>query len=131
LAYFGDSALNCFDSESERGALVKCAVTEIYEDGLSRGSLQMRALLAIIALGAGTALADDKPGTDVELLERGAVEITNGLLFKEAVIHCMPFLHDPGCSEARPVYGYFRRLKLKETEFVCISFRGWACFETK
>jgi hypothetical protein len=80
---------------------------------------------------SAAALADDKPLTAQDLEERGAVEIGRGQLLQEYRAVCLPLLRDPGCGWPKPVYGEFRRLKLKEVEFVCISFRHWACIGSK
>jgi hypothetical protein len=66
-----------------------------------------------------------------DLEERGAVEIGSGKLLREYRVTCLPLLPDPGCYPPKATYGEFRRLKLNDAEFVCISFRQWACSEAK
>jgi len=92
----------------------------------------MWALLALLILD-GVALADEKPVTVHDLEEQGAVAIASGKLFEASSDTCipMPRLRDPGCSRPELVNGEFKRLKLNEAEFVCISFRDWVCFESK
>ena len=91
----------------------------------------MRALLAIAALGASSALADDNPVTVQDLEARGAVEIASGELIKEFTITCYRMPGATSCGGANVVYGEFRRLKLNDAEFVCVSFRGWACSQAR
>lgn len=91
--------------------------------------VQLVEIILLAMLGAGTALAGDLPVTVQDLEQRGAVEIARGRLLEESRVVCWPLLGDPGCGEPRQTYGEFRRLKLGDVEFVCMSFRGWACTE--
>jgi hypothetical protein len=92
----------------------------------------MRALLALVIL-SGVALADEKAVTVHDLEEQGALEIASGKLFQESSVTCrpIPLLRGSGCSSPEAAYGEYKRLKLNQAEFVCISFRGWACLESK
>jgi hypothetical protein len=90
----------------------------------------------LVMLGVGAALADDDHPMVQDLEEKGAVEIAHGQLIQEINVTCFrtpvyPSRGDDGCRAPNIVYGEFRRLKLHESEFVCISFRHWACFESK
>ena len=92
----------------------------------------------VVMLGAGATLAADQPSMAQDLEEKGAIEIAHGQLIEQINVICytMPVHRQSprdseGCGPPRIEYGEFRRLKLRDSEFVCISFRRWACFESK
>lgn len=95
-------------------------------------------VLAVVLIGGASALAAEAQPhfSPAELEARGATEMTEGRLVQETVVTCMPMQGiGPGCSladiRADIRYGSFRRLRLENVEFVCVSFPAWTCYESK
>jgi hypothetical protein len=92
-----------------------------------------------IAVTLGTmatiAIADDRVGArDMQdLLDHGFAVIAEGEL--QDLIECTrwtlrvrPKQPEDSC---KPTYGSFKRLKAGKGEFVCVSFRDWACYPSQ
>jgi hypothetical protein len=100
----------------------------------------MRAATIAMTLGATVTMAvaddDHAPGRRLQdLLDRGFSVIAEGELLD--VFECAPeaagitlqqIKQGPGCSSGNARYGSFKRLKARDNEFVCISFRDWTCY---
>ena len=92
-----------------------------------------------IALTLGTmatiAIADDRPATrDVQdLLDHGFEVVAKGELLDR--VECERFtlrvLPTQPKDSCQPKYGAFKRLKGSDGEFVCVSFRDWACYPSQ
>src|SRR5262245_36062677 len=89
-----------------------------------------------IAVTVGTmatiAIADDRApsGRLQELLDRGFEVMAEGQL--QDVAECtrwtMRVLPNGSGDSCSPRYGAFKRLKNADREYVCVSFRDWACY---
>jgi hypothetical protein len=93
------------------------------------------------ALGAMAviAIADDRPPERglQDLLDQGFAVIAEGKLFE--MFECDP---EPApitveeirrgytCASGKSRYGDFKRLRGDNSEFVCVSFRNWACYQS-
>jgi hypothetical protein len=69
-----------------------------------------------------------------ELLDRGFEMAAEGPLLESVVcrrwtMRVIPRSNDDGCVGA-VTYGSFKRLKNGVSEFVCVSFREWACYQS-
>ena len=89
-----------------------------------------------IAVTFGTmatiAFADDRVLSDrlQGLLDRGFEVMAEGQL--QEVVECtrltMRVLPNGSSDSCTPKYGSFKRLKASDREYVCVSFRDWACY---
>ena len=89
-----------------------------------------------IAVTFGTmatiAFADDRVLSDrlQGLLDRGFEVMAEGEL--QEVVECtrwtMRVLPNGSGDSCTPKYGSFKRLKAADHEYVCVSFRDWACY---
>jgi hypothetical protein len=86
---------------------------------------------ALLLTCSRVGLAAEPHLTAQELEAMGASEMASGELLQTYEVTCLPFRNDPGCTEPRPIYGRFKRLKIGGAEFVCISFHHWECDEVK
>ena len=94
----------------------------------------VEASIAFILISAASGLAAEaqRNFTPDKLESRGATEVANGRLIQESIVTCLPLRGaGEGCGEPKIKYGSFRRLRLDGTEFVCISFPTWKCYESK
>jgi hypothetical protein len=92
-----------------------------------------------IALTLGTiatiAIADDRPATRgvQDLLDHGFEVVANGELLDR--VECQRFtlrvLPAQPADSCQPKYGSFKRLKGENSEFVCVSFQDWACYQSQ
>jgi hypothetical protein len=96
----------------------------------------------VVALGAmaAVAVADDRGSARKmqDLLDHGFEEIAGGQLFEQ--FECDPepagitigeIRRGPSCRSGKAIYGSFKRLKGNDSEFVCVSFRDWACYQSQ
>jgi hypothetical protein len=92
-------------------------------------------IAATLGTIAAIAVADDQGSSchPQDLLDQGFAVIAEGQLFEN--FQCAPALAGitlqeirQGRSSGTPQYGSFKRLKSDRTEFVCVSFRDWACY---
>jgi hypothetical protein len=90
-----------------------------------------------VAMGtmATIAIADDRGAArDMhDLLDHGFAVIAEGELQDLAectrwTLRVLPKQPDDSC---KPRYGSFKRLKSSNGEFVCVSFRDWACYQSQ
>jgi hypothetical protein len=89
-----------------------------------------------IAVTIGTmvtiAVADDRVPSDrlQDLVDRGFEVMAEGQL--QEVAECtrwtMRVLPNGSPDSCTPKYGSFKRLKAADREYVCVSFRDWACY---
>jgi hypothetical protein len=92
-----------------------------------------------MALTLGTmatiTLADDRAATRVmeDLLDHGFEVIAKGELLDryECERFTLRVLPAQPADSCKPRYGSFRRLKGNDGEFVCVSFRDWACYPSQ
>jgi hypothetical protein len=92
-----------------------------------------------IALTLGTvatiAIADDRPATRgvQDLLDHGFEVVAQGELLDSVECQRFTLLVLPKQPEdsCQPKYGSFKRLKGDDGEFVCVSFRDWACYQSQ
>jgi hypothetical protein len=99
-----------------------------------------------IAVTLGTmatiAVADDRvPARNMQdLLDRGFEVIAEGRLLQS--FQCDPesspitleqIRQPPAerCFSGKATYGSFKRLKGDNNEFICVSFRDWACYQSQ
>ena len=99
-----------------------------------------------IALTLGTiatiAIADDRPATRgvQDLLDHGFEVVAEGQLV--GAVECTPQSASvtleqirqrsaETCFTGKVTYGSFKRLKGENNEFVCVSFRDWACYQSQ
>ncbi len=92
-----------------------------------------------MALTLGTmatmAIADDRPMTRgvQDLLDHGFEVVAKGELLDR--VECERFtlrvLPTQPANSCEPKYGSFKRLKGSDGEFVCVSFRDWACYQSQ
>jgi len=81
---------------------------------------------------AAIAVADDRAPSDrlQDLLDRGFEVIAEGQL--QEVAECMRWtmrvLPNGSPDSCTPKYGSFKRLRAADREYVCVSFRDWACY---
>jgi hypothetical protein len=91
---------------------------------------------ATIAVTVGTmatiAVAGDRAPSDrlQDLMERGFEVMAEGQL--QEVVECtrwtMRVLPNGSHDSCTPKYGSFKRLRAADREYVCVSFRDWACY---
>ena len=93
------------------------------------------AIAATLGTMATIAIADDRGAArDMhELLEHGFAVIAEGQLQDLAectrwTLRVLPKQSEDSC---KPRYGSFKRLKSNDGEFVCVSFRDWACYQSQ
>jgi hypothetical protein len=93
------------------------------------------AALALIGLST-TALAQTAPAHPrlQELLDRGFAVAAEGPLLESVecrrwTMRVIPSEQEEPCSD-KVTYGSFKRLKNETSEFVCVSFREWACYQS-
>jgi hypothetical protein len=97
----------------------------------------MAASAIAVTLGtmATVAIADDRGAArDMhELLEHGFTVIAEGELqdLAECTRWTMRVLPKQIEDSCKPRFGSFKRLKSSEGEFVCVSFRDWACYQSQ
>jgi hypothetical protein len=92
-----------------------------------------------IAVTLGTmatiAIADDGvTARDMhDLLDHGFAVIAEGELqdLTECTRWTLRVLPKQSEDSCKPKYGSFKRLKSSESEFVCVSFRNWACYPSQ
>jgi hypothetical protein len=102
----------------------------------------MAAGTTVVALGAMAtmAVADDRsPTREIQdLLDHGSKVIAEGQLMERFV--CDPqsagitmeeIRRGVSCPTSQITYGAFKRVKGNDGEFVCVSFRGWACYPSQ
>ena len=96
--------------------------------------------VSLCALMATSAVASERePSRDMQnLLDHGFRLLAEGKLMSG--FRCDPQfagitvaeIHSGyTCSSGQAIYGSFKRLKGDEGEFVCLSFRGWACYPSQ
>jgi hypothetical protein len=95
------------------------------------------AAAALLAPGFGTAADGDRVGAPriQDLIDRGSTIVAEGELI-ESVTCTRWMMRVVGWREPEPCmgnlkYGSFKRLKSNEDEFVCVSFRDWACYPSR
>ncbi len=92
-----------------------------------------------IALTLGTmatiAIVDDRPVTRgvQDLLDHGFEVVAEGKLLDRVecqrfTLRVLPAQPEDSCQ---PKYGSFKRLKGNDSEFVCVSFGDWACYQSQ
>jgi hypothetical protein len=92
-----------------------------------------------LATLATIAVADDQGDARrfQDLLDRGFRVVAEGQFFE--TFQCDPQLagitaeeirRGYACPSGKPIYGTFKRLKGDNSEFVCVSFRDWACYKS-
>jgi len=99
----------------------------------------MMALINAMVVGASAvaamAVADDSavPREMQELLDHGFEVVAEGQLqdtieCQRLTLRVIPQAIPDTCKQK---LGSFRRLKGGSEEFVCVSFRGWACYQSQ
>ena len=93
----------------------------------------------VMALTLGTiatiAIADDPPATRgvQDLLDNCFEVVAKGELLDS--VECQRFtlrvLPTQPADSCQPKYGSFKRLKSENSEFVCVSFQDWACYQSQ
>jgi hypothetical protein len=94
----------------------------------------------ILGTVAAIAVADDRIQARgmQDLLDQGSEVIAEGQLVEE--FKCDPQLagitmeeirRGLSCPTGKVTYGSFKRLKGNDGEFVCVSFRDWACYQSQ
>jgi len=84
---------------------------------------------------ATMAVADDRVAVRgvQDLLDHGFEVVAKGELLDR--LECQRFtlriLPKPSADSCEPKYGSFKRLKGRDGEFVCVSFRDWACYQSQ
>jgi hypothetical protein len=84
---------------------------------------------------ATMAVADDRPAARgvQDLLDHGFEVVAKGELLD--TVECERFtlrvLPAQPADSCQPKYGSFKRLKGSDGEFVCVSFRDWACYQSQ
>jgi hypothetical protein len=102
----------------------------------------MAANTVAVALGAMATMAvvDDRGSLRQmrDLLDHGFEVIAEGQLFEQfecdpepAGITVEEIHRGPRCRSGKATYGSFKRLKGNDSEFVCVSFRDWACYPSQ
>ena len=93
----------------------------------------MRAVIAVALVGlSAAAVAKTGQPRVQELLDRGFTIAAEGPLLESVecrrwTMRIFPKPKDEPCF-GKATYGSFKRLKNDTSEFVCISFREWACY---
>jgi hypothetical protein len=93
----------------------------------------MRAVVAVAVASLSTATVAQTGQQRVqELLDRGFTIASEGPLLESVecrrwTMRIFPKPKDEPCF-GQVTYGSFKRLKSDASEFVCISFREWACY---
>jgi hypothetical protein len=93
----------------------------------------MRAVIAVaVACLSTAAVAQTGQQRVQELLDRGFTIAAEGSLLESVecrlwTMRIFPRPKDEPCF-GKLTYGSFKRLKSDTSEFVCISFREWACY---
>jgi hypothetical protein len=98
--------------------------------------LMIPGMTATIAISANGVLASDLQG----LLDRGFEVIAEGQLV--GAVECAPQSAPVTLGQMRQqtprtrctgevTYGAFKRLKGDNSEFVCVSFQDWACYQSQ
>ena len=99
-------------------------------------------LPALLAGGVALAASNDvAPVRAQDLLERGFAVVAEGYLAEtircqetESKMHDAwnaPVMFRDVCVGAVTKSGQFQRLKNDDSEFVCVSFRDWACYPSR
>jgi hypothetical protein len=102
----------------------------------------MAAGTTVVALGAMAtmAVADDRsPTREIQdLLDHDSKVIAEGQLMERFVCDPQPagitmeeIRRGVSCPTGQITYGAFKRVKGNDGEFVCVSFRGWACYPSQ
>jgi hypothetical protein len=91
--------------------------------------------LGTLTIGTMATIVDDRPATrDVQdLLDHGFEVVAKGELLDRVecerfTLRILPAQPPDSCQ---PKYGSFKRLKGNDGEFVCVSFRDWACYPSR
>jgi hypothetical protein len=93
------------------------------------------AMAVTLASLATIAIADDRVAArDMQdLLDHGFAVIAEGEL--QDLVECtrwtMRVRPEQPEDYCKPKVGSFKRLKSSDGEFVCVSFRGWACYQSQ
>jgi hypothetical protein len=99
--------------------------------------MMMAANAIAVTLGtlATIAVADDSaaPRDMQDLLDHGFAVIAEGELQDLAectrwTLRVLPKQTEDSCKQK---VGSFKRLKSSDSEFVCVSFRNWACYQSQ
>ena len=84
---------------------------------------------------ATMAVADDRVAVRgvQDLLDHGFEVVANGELLDRVecqrfTLRVLPAQPEDSCQ---PKYGSFKRLKGNDSEFVCVSFGDWACYQSQ
>ena len=84
---------------------------------------------------ATMAVADDRVAVRgvQDLLDHGFEVVAEGKLLDRVecqrfTLRVLPAQPEDSCQ---PKYGSFKRLKGSDGEFVCVSFRDWACYQSQ
>lgn len=96
----------------------------------------------VLTLGtmATIVVADDRaPARDMQdLLDHGSEVIAEGQLIEgfkcdpqSAPITAEEIRRGVSCPTGKVMYGSFKRLKGNDGEFVCVSFKDWACYPSQ
>jgi hypothetical protein len=98
-------------------------------------AMAANAMAVTLGMGATIAIGDDRlVSRDMQdLLDHRFAVIAEGELQDLAectrwTLRVRPKQPEDSC---KPAYGSFKRLKSVEGEFVCVSFRGWACYPSQ
>ncbi len=103
----------------------------------------MAANAMAVALGtvATMAVADDRGSARVQdLLDRGFEVVAGGQLVgamecePQSAAITLPQMRQRSaytCFGGKVTYGSFKLLKGSDGEFVCVSFRDWACYQSQ
>jgi hypothetical protein len=92
-------------------------------------------ILCLVARPTAAAQNGDAAMTLNDLLDRGFEVIAEGQLLEAETCRRLTLrvLHESPSRELSCTtrYGTFQRVKREGREFVCISFRGWTCFQSE
>jgi hypothetical protein len=96
--------------------------------------------VVVLSTMATIAVADDRSQTREiqDLLDHGSKVIAEGQLMEGFVCDPQPapitmeeIRRGASCPTGKATYGAFKRVKGDDGEFVCVSFRGWACYQSQ
>jgi hypothetical protein len=95
------------------------------------------AAAALLVPGVGAAADDDRAGPPraQSLIDQGATLVAEGELIES--VTCPRWTmrvvgwRVPESCIGKLKYGSFKRLKSNDDEFVCVSFRDWACYPSR
>jgi hypothetical protein len=99
--------------------------------------MMMGASAVAVTMGtmATIAIAEDRGAArDMrDLLDHGFAVVAEGGLqdLTECTRWTLRVLPKQPEDSCKPKYGSFKRLKSSESEFVCVSFRNWACYPSQ